>query len=74
MKTIFKALFVCMLCSMSFVANAQVRFTVDQGVVLGGEKYTPLTWRRWPEINYGNYKMFIDANGNMGIGKKAIFS
>lgn len=86
MKTIFKTLFVCMLCSMSFVANAQVRFTVDQGVVLGGEKYTPLTlgkawsieefegglniWRRWPEINYGNYKMFIDANGNMGIGKK----
>lgn len=86
MKTIFKTLFVCMLCSMSFVANAQVRFTEDQGVVLGEERYTPLTlgkewsieeyegglnfWRRYPSLNYGNYKLFIDESGRVGIGKK----
>lgn len=86
MKAVFRILFVCMLCSLSFVANAQVHFTSGQGIVLGEETYTPLTfgkewsieeyegglnfWRRYPSVNWGNYKLFIDKTGKVGIGKK----
>ena len=86
MKTILKTLFVCLMCSMSLVANAQLRFTSDQGLILGEDAYTPLffggvwsienyegglnVYRKFPSSGWGNYKLFIDENGNVGVGKK----
>ena len=84
-KTILKTLFVCLMCSVSLMANAQLRYN-DQGLTLGQDKYTPLyfgdewsienyegglnVYRAWPFDGWGNYKLFIDSKTNVGIGKK----
>lgn len=85
MKTVLKTLFMCLLCTISVTSKAQLTFDQD-GFKLGRDSYTPLyignewaidewekglnIWRAWPYENSGNYKLYIDRSGNIGIGKK----
>lgn len=85
MKTVLKTLFVCLLCAISVTSKAQLTYD-HNSFKLGKDTYTPLYignewsidewegglnfWRAYPYLNYGNYKLFIDQSGKVGIGKK----
>lgn len=85
MRTTVKILLVCMLCSVSLLSNAQLIYDAN-GLSLGRDGYTPLyfgdkwslefydgglnVYRAYPYSSWGNYKMFVDSLGRVGIGKK----
>lgn len=85
MKTTVKILLVCMLCSVSLLSKAQLIYD-DKGLSLGRDSYTPLyfgdkwsleyydgglnVYRAYPYSSWGNYKMFVDSLGRVGIGRK----
>ena len=85
MRTIIKLSLICSLCIFYSITKAQVIYD-DTGISVGRETYTPIYfgdewsideweeginfWRAWPYANSGNYKIFIDKTGLVGIGRK----
>lgn len=85
MNSIIKFSFYTLCFCLTFTAKAQLTYD-NSGLYLGKETYTPLFignewaldiwenglnfWRAWPYPHSGNYKLFLDQTGKVGIGKK----
>lgn len=84
MKTIIKIIFLLVLCNSTM--QAQMKYLDDGYIRIGEEKYTPIIienkwgieyfedglnfWIPYPRPNWGNFKLFLKDDGNIGIGKK----
>lgn len=80
-----KLFLICLLCGLKFTLKAQVIYD-EAGFSVGRNNYTPMyfgdewsveeweegfnLWRAWPYTNYGNYKLFIDKTGKVGMSRK----
>lgn len=83
MKSILKLTIALLFISMT--AHGQFKYN-GESIVVGDEVYTPIIlnnkwgidywenglnfWIPYPNANYGNYKLFLQDNGYIGIGKK----
>lgn len=86
MKSILKLTISLLFISMT--VHGQFKYT-GESIVIGDEVYTPIVlnnkwgidywenglnfWIPYPNTNFGNYKLFLQDNGYIGIGKKPAY-
>lgn len=83
MKKVSQILCICILCSIAYLSNGQVSYS-DNIFKIGSATpiYLGENWaleeyedglnfmKPSPSVNAGNYKLFIDKSGKVGIGRK----
>lgn len=82
MRKNFKCLLMCLLCCTALISNAQTISVTDKGLVTSkpiywGDQWSVEVWedglnfwKPWPSSFHGNYKLYIDTTGKVGVGRK----